>query len=123
VVYVDRAAVLHIGGSSANPTYDTIFSYGYFMGRNAFVFARKHGSRPQRLRLVVAMWVGVAGRLALLTAHNFAHAVRQQRSFVRGMLDGMRGRLTPDEITIKIRGGSKPFEKGLGAWLARFFGL
>jgi len=39
------------------------------------------------------------------------------------MLDGMQGRLSEDEILLNLYGARKPFEKGVAAWLARFFGL
>jgi GT2 family glycosyltransferase len=95
VVYVDRAAILHKGGSSADISYGKIFSYGYFIGRNAFMFARKYG-----LRLTVAMLIGVAGRLTIFFGHNVLDAFRKERAFVRGVLDGLRGRLDPEQIEV-----------------------
>src|SRR5438477_4274154 len=102
VVYVDRAAILHKGGSSADVSHRKIFSYGYFIGRNAFTFARKHGNLFQKIKLFLMLWVGVLGRIAFFTLDNTKHAILGQRAFVRGMLDGMRGRLTPELITVSI---------------------
>jgi len=104
VVYVDRAAILHKGGSSADLGNKQVFSYGYFIGRNAFVFARKYGNAFQKTKLFVNVWIGILGRIAFFTLNNVKSAVMGQRAFVRGMLDGMRGTLTPDEILVKQGG-------------------
>src|SRR5438445_219857 len=70
VVYVDRAAILHKGGSSADLGHKRVFSYGYFIGRNAFTFARKHGTIFQKIKLFLMVWVGVLGRIAFFTLDN-----------------------------------------------------
>jgi len=101
VVYVDRAAILHKGGSSADLGNKQVFSYGYFIGRNAFVFARKYGNALQKTKLFVNVWIGIVGRIAFFTLNNAKGAVMGQRAFVRGMIDGIRGTLTPDEIMVK----------------------
>ena len=103
IVYVDRAAILHKGGSSADVSYGKIFSYGYFIGRNAFFFARKYGTVGQRVRLTFAMLVGVIGRLGVFAGHNLVDAIRKERAFVRGMHDGMRGRFDEGQIEVRIR--------------------
>src|SRR5262249_11734707 len=123
VVYVDRAAILHKGGSSADLTQKKVFSYGYFIGRNAFTFARKHGNVFQRLKLFITMTTGIIGRILFFTLDNAKHAALGQRAFVRGMLDGMRGKLSPEEITVHMPGRPRgPPRPGYGArgerWLA-----
>ena len=122
VVYVDRAAILHMGGSSADVSYGKIFSYGYFIARNAFTFAHKHGTPWQRLRLFVAMTAGVVGRLLFFFIHNVRHAVLGQRTFVRGMWDGFRGRLDLDQVELKITEAEYALRPGLLARFARWLG-
>ena len=46
------------------------------------------------------MVVGVVGRLAIFIAHNVHDALNKERAFVRGMLDGLRGRMDPDAIEV-----------------------
>ncbi|HWP67336.1 MAG TPA: glycosyltransferase family 2 protein [Candidatus Limnocylindria bacterium] len=100
VVYVDRAAILHKGGSSADLSHKKVFSYGYFIGRNAFVFARKHGTPLQRAKLFVMVCIGILGRITFFALDSTKHAILGQRAFVRGMMDGLRGTLRPELITI-----------------------
>ncbi len=123
VVYVDRAAILHKGGSSADISHKKIFSYGYFIGRNAFTFARKHGNLFQKAKLFTMLWVGVLGRITFFTLDNTKNAVLGQRAFVRGMLDGMRGRLTPELITVTLPGKTRQFRQGIRGRLLRWLGV
>ena len=123
VVYVDRAAILHKGGSSADLSHRKIFSYGYFIGRNAFTFARKHGNVFQRIKLFIMLWVGVLGRIAFFTLDNTKHAILGQRAFVNGMLDGMRGRLRPELITVTIAPKTRQFRQGIRGRLMRWLGV
>ena len=123
VVYVDRAAILHKGGSSADVTRKKIFSYGYFIGRNAFTFARKHGNPLQKTKLFIMLWVGVLGRIVFFTLDNTKHAILGQRAFVRGMYDGMRGRLTPELITLSIQPSTRNFRQGIRGRLLRWLGV
>jgi GT2 family glycosyltransferase len=123
VVYVDRAAILHKGGSSADISHKKIFSYGYFIGRNAFTFARKHGNLLQKAKLFTMLWVGVLGRITFFTLDNTKNAVLGQRAFVRGMLDGMRGRLTPELITVTLPGSTRQFRQGIRGRLLRWLGV
>jgi GT2 family glycosyltransferase len=123
VVYVDRAAILHKGGSSADISQKKIFSYGYFIGRNAFTFAHKHGNLFQKTKLFIMLWVGVLGRITFFTLDNTKHAILGQRAFVRGMLDGMRGRLTPELITVTLPGGARRFRQGIRGRLMRWLGI
>ncbi|MCW5892327.1 MAG: glycosyltransferase family 2 protein [bacterium] len=124
VVYVDRAKILHKGGSSADLTQKKVFSYGYFIGRNAFTFAKKHGTFAQQAFLFTTMWAGVIGRITFFTLDNAKHAILGQRAFVRGMVDGMRGRLTPSEITVQWPPPMKRnLSQGLKARIKRWLGV
>jgi GT2 family glycosyltransferase len=124
VVYVDRAAILHKGGSSADLTHKKVFSYGYFIGRNAFTFARKHGNVFQRLKLFITMTTGIIGRILFFTLDNAKHAALGQRAFVRGMLDGMRGKLSPEEITVQMPGPrTGHLRQGYRARVKRWLGV
>ncbi len=123
VVYVDRAAILHKGGSSADIMHRKIFSYGYFIGRNAFTFARKHGNPFQKTKLFIMLWVGVIGRILFFTLDNTKHAILGQQAFVRGMMDGMRGRLRPELITVTITPRTRQFRQGIRGRLMRWLGI
>jgi len=124
VVYVDRAKILHKGGSSADLTQKKVFSYGYFIGRNAFTFARKHGTLFQRIKLFITMTTGIIGRITFFTLDNAKHAILGQRAFVRGMLDGMRGRLSPEEITVTMPGPrTGHLRQGYRARVKRWLGV
>lgn len=123
VVYVDRAAIIHKGGSSADLTQKKVFSYGYFIGRNAFTFARKHGNPFQRLKLFITMWTGVLGRITFFALDNTKHAILGQRAFIRGMVDGMRARLRPSEITVSFAPKKKNLRQGYKARIMRWLGV
>ena len=124
VVYVDTAGILHKGGSSADITQKKVFSYGYFIGRNAWTFARKHGNVFQKLLLFSSMMLGMAGRIAFFTLDAAKNAVLGQRAFVAGMVDGMRGRLRPELITVAIPDrGVRRFRQGLRGRLMRWLGV
>jgi GT2 family glycosyltransferase len=124
VVYVDRAAILHKGGSSADLGNKQVFSYGYFIGRNAFVFARKYGTPFQKAKLFLNVWIGIIGRITFFTLNNAKGAVMGQRAFVRGMLDGMRGRLSPEEITVTMPGPrTGHLRQGYRARVKRWLGV
>jgi GT2 family glycosyltransferase len=103
VVYVDRAAILHKGGTSGQLGHKWVFSYGYFIGRNAFTFAWKYGTLLQKIKLFLMLWVGVLGRITFFTLDNAKHAVVGQRYFIRGIIDGLRGRLSDDYILVKTQ--------------------
>jgi GT2 family glycosyltransferase len=123
VVYVDRAKILHMGGSSADMSQKKVFSYGYFIGRNAFTFARKHGSWLQRIRLFLAMTTGLLGRITFFVLDNTKHAILGQRAFVKGMLDGMQGKLTPQEITVEVGKKKRNLRQGMKARVFRWLGV
>jgi hypothetical protein len=123
VVYVDRAAILHKGGSSADLSQKKVFSYGYFIGRNAFTFARKHANPFQKAKLFLMIWVGVIGRILFFTLDNTKHAILGQRAFLNGMMDGMRGRLRPELITVTIAPPTRHFRQGIRGRLMRWLGV
>jgi GT2 family glycosyltransferase len=124
IVYVDRAAILHKGGSSGDLGRKWIFSYGYFIGRNAFTFARKHGNVFQKVKLFVMVWLGVLGRITFFALDNAKNATLGQRYFVRGIFDGMRGRLSPDYILVKPPAPSvRAFRQGYRGRILRWLGV
>jgi GT2 family glycosyltransferase len=102
VVYVDRAAILP-RAARAPTSRRRRSSYGYFIGRNAFTFARKHGNIFQRVKLFVTMTTGIIGRPLFFTLDNAqARGARPARVRAR-MLDGMRGSSASEEITVQMR--------------------
>jgi GT2 family glycosyltransferase len=124
IVYVDGAAILHKGGSSGDIGRKWVFSYGYFIGRNAFTFARKHGNVFQKLKLFVMVWIGVLGRITFFALDNAKNATLGQRYFVRGVLDGLRGRLSPDYILLKAPPpSSRAFRQGYRGRILRWLGV
>lgn len=124
IVYVDSAAILHKGGSSGDVGRKWVFSYGYFIGRNAFTFARKHGNLFQKLKLFIMVWVGVLGRIIFFALDNAKNATLGQRYFVRGILDGLRGRLSPDYILVKAPPpSSRAFRQGYRGRILRWLGV
>jgi GT2 family glycosyltransferase len=124
IVYVDRAAILHKGGSSADVGRKWIFSYGYFIGRNAFTFARKHANPLQKIKLFVCVWLGVLGRITFFALDNAKNATLGQRYFVRGIFDGLTGRLSPDYMMVKPPAPSgRAFRQGYRGRLMRWLGV
>jgi len=102
VVYVDTAAIHHKGASSADLSKPIVFSYGYFLGRNAILFARKHANPLQWALLLTNMTLGVILRISFYSASAVLRAIGGQSHFVTGMLDGFQGRLRRDKITIRM---------------------
>lgn len=102
VVYVDTAAIQHRGASSADLSKPIVFSYGYFLGRNAILFAKKHANPFQFAWLLLMMVIGVTGRISAIALGAAIRAVMSQEHFVTGMLDGFAGRLRRDKITIRM---------------------
>jgi hypothetical protein len=102
VVYVDTATILHRGASSADLSKPIVFSYGYFLGRNAILFARKHASPLQFAWLLAMMTLGVTMRISAFALAAALRAVMGQEHFVTGMLDGFKRRLRRDKITIRM---------------------
>ncbi len=123
VVYVDRAAILHKGGSSADLGHKKVFSYGYFIGRNAFTFARKYANPFQKAKLFCMLWIGVLGRIVFFALDNTKNAALGQRYFVRGILDGLRGRLSEDHILVDFKLPGRSFRQDRRARIRRWLGV
>ena len=124
VVYVDRAAILHKGGTSGAIGHKWVFSYGYFIGRNAFTFAWKYGNAFQKIKLFLLLWVGVLGRVTFFTLDNAKNAILGQRFFIRGIIDGLRGKLSPDYILVKPQEGrGRDLRQGYRGRLKRWIGV
>ena len=102
VVYVDTAAIHHRGASSADLSKPIVFSYGYFLGRNAILFARKHANPLQFAWLLLMMVLGVAMRISAFALSAALRAIFGQEPFISGMIDGLPGRLRRDKITIRM---------------------
>lgn len=125
-VYVDSASILHKGSSSTNIENKTkIFSYGYFLGRNPFLFAKEHGNVFQKIKLFFNVCFGLICRICIVsviiirngivefitsnykTIRNFAATIyfeaKRQNHFIRGIIDGLRGKISPDYIYIEIK--------------------
>jgi GT2 family glycosyltransferase len=101
-VYVDTAAIYHKGGSSADFSRPVVFSYGYFLGRNAIMFARKHANAWQWAKLVTLMTLGMVLRTAFYAGNAALRAILGQEHFVTGVVDGFSGRLRRDHITVRF---------------------
>jgi GT2 family glycosyltransferase len=102
VVYVDTAAIYHKGASSADLTKPVVFSYGYFLGRNAILFARKHANALQWARLLTNMTLGVVLRVLAYSTAAALRAAASQTHFLNGMRDGFARQLRRDRITIRM---------------------
>jgi GT2 family glycosyltransferase len=102
VLYVDKAAIHHKGASSADLSKPIVFSYGYFLGRNAILFARKHANPLQWALLLFNMALGVTARISIFAAGGILRAIGGQSHFMNGVLDGFKGTLRRDKITIRM---------------------
>jgi GT2 family glycosyltransferase len=102
IVYVDSAAIYHKGASSADLSKPVVFSYGYFLGRNAILFARKHATVLQWARLLTMMAVGVVMRVSAYSLSAVLRSIMGQSHFVNGVRDGFTGALRRDRITIRM---------------------
>jgi GT2 family glycosyltransferase len=102
ILYVDTAAIHHKGASSADLSKPVVFSYGYFLGRNAILFARKHANPAQWALLLFNMLLGITMRVGFYSAGAVLRAFGGQSHFVNGMIDGFKGRLRRDKITIRM---------------------
>lgn len=124
-VYVDEAAILHKGSSSVNlKNKKKIFSYGYFLGRNPFLFAKKYGKKHQIAKLYFNVYLGMLIRILInlykLTKgmvkevfrsnrgilneyfRNIYPTMKSQSTFYRGVKDGIKGTISPERIYIEI---------------------
>jgi len=131
VIYVDTAAILHKGSSSAKSQRIKVFSYGYFLGRNAIVFAKKYATFFQMIKLITMMTMGIFGRCAyhfmaiikrmvIVTIHDIMLTIFGQRFFIRGIFDGLRGKLSPDYTFIRQTPATAISNKLKQGKLARF---
>lgn len=102
IVYVDTAAIHHKGASSADLTKPVVFSYGYFLGRNAILFARKHANAWQWALLLANVTLGIVLRASLHAAYAAVFAASGQKHFIAGVTDGFRGTLRRERITIRM---------------------
>jgi GT2 family glycosyltransferase len=102
VVYVPRAAFFHKGASSADFTKPRAFSYGYFLGRNPIMFARKHANVLQWAKLLTMLTLGLLLRTSFYAARAVLQAVGGQQHFFHGLMDGFTGRLRRDHIVVRI---------------------
>ena len=121
VVYVDDAAIHHKGAGSADLTRPVQFSYGYFLGRNPILFARKHASGRQWAKLLVMMIGGVILRIGFSALSYALVALGGQRRFVHGVIDGFSGRLRPELAIVHTQGRGEP-ESGVLNWLRHRLG-
>lgn len=100
-VYVDTAAIHHRGASSADLGQPIQFSYGYFLGRNAIMFAKKHANPFQFAWLLSMMVLGLVMRMSAFALSSTLRAILGQEPFISGMVDGLSGRLRREKITIR----------------------
>jgi len=114
VVYVDSAAIYHKGASSADLTKPVVFSYGYFLGRNAILFAKKHANPFQWALLLTNMAIGISMRIAAYSTAAVLRCITSQTHFLNGMRDGFAGQLRRDRITIRMPAPSpEPVDNGI----------
>jgi len=128
VVYVDTAAILHKGGSSADSERKEIFSYGYFIGRNAIIFAKKYANPFQMIKLFFTICLGLLGRVSYYTImtvkNNMKLVLQGQKIFIYGVWDGLRGRISPERITIdNVKKRQRVFKQGITARFKRWLGV
>jgi GT2 family glycosyltransferase len=89
VVYCGDAVTYHKGGVSNDPRYDHVMPVMYFLGRNAILFARKHGHTTDMLRLLANSLRGSAGRALRARRKRLPS---RERQFLKGIWDGLIGR-------------------------------
>ena len=75
------------------------------------------------MKLFLTMTTGVLGRITFFTVDNAKNAIMGQRAFVRGMLDGMRGKLSPEEITVQMPIRTGHLGQGYRARVKRWLGV
>jgi hypothetical protein len=153
-VYVDTAAILHKGSSSTNiETKTRIFCYGYFLGRNPFLFSKKYATSYQKIKLLTNVLIGLSLRTGYtfilviwITLKNilksnfyiikdFASNIYNlfwRNYFFRGVIDGLLGRLTEEYIFIEVKKKApekkntpqpKVFKNGYWQRFKRLFGI
>ena len=103
IVYVDTVGIHHKGAGSAAAERPVVFSYGYFLGRNPILFARKHATPAQWVKLLVMMGAGLLLRILVTTGTHAVAAIGGQRRFLLGMIDGFSGRLRPELAIVRTQ--------------------
>jgi GT2 family glycosyltransferase len=93
VVYVDTTAVYHKGAGSADHAGSTGFNYGYLLGRNSILFARKHATGSQWIKLLAMMTAGLALRVGVGVLKRILFTLPGHANYVRAVVDGFAGRL------------------------------
>lgn len=91
IVFNGHAVIYHRGFGASHPDSKMPFPVLYFLGRNAYVFVRKHGTPRQQIRFFVRF-------AAYMAWHTVRAVVTRDRVkpwlwILRGFLDGIRGRL------------------------------
>ncbi|GIW39731.1 MAG: hypothetical protein KatS3mg076_0308 [Candidatus Binatia bacterium] len=99
VVYNGRAVVYHRGFGASGPDAKMPFPTMYFLGRNAYLVARKHGS-PAELRGFVVRFLAEIGRQAGLALVR-GDRVKPYLWLLRGFADGLRNRLPLRELRLQ----------------------
>ncbi len=95
VVYCGDAIVYHKGGVSNNPVYKESMPVMYFLGRNAILFAKKHSSTMELLRLTINSLRGSFKRI--LKARK-TKLPSKEMDFLKGLVDGLIGRNSQTEF-------------------------
>ena len=99
IVFNGHAIIYHRGSGAAQPDAKMPFPAHYFLGRNAYIFARKHGSAWQQARYLTLF--------LLTTAWNTVRAavtgdrIKPPLWPLRGFLDGVRGRLPLKQLGLQ----------------------
>jgi hypothetical protein len=101
VVYVDTAAILHQGSSSGDESKTASFSYAYFLGRNAILFALKHANALQWAKLLTLMLLAQILRVGWYLVNAIIGGFSTQTPFVLGVIDGLRSELRMERITLR----------------------
>jgi GT2 family glycosyltransferase len=91
IVYNGHAIVYHRGFGAAHPDSKMPFPVLYFLGRNAYVFARKHGTPAQQARYFTRFGAYMAFQTAKAVVTR--DRVKPWLWILRGFADALRGRL------------------------------
>ena len=99
IVFNGRAIIYHRGFGAAHPDSKMPFPVLYFLGRNAFIFARKHGTLWQQTRYITLFSLYIASQTVWA-------AIRRDRVkpflwILRGFLDAVRGRLPLQQLGLQ----------------------
>jgi GT2 family glycosyltransferase len=89
VVFCGDAIVYHKGGVSTDKRYRRAMPVMYFLGRNAILFTRKHGTGWDMARILLN---SIRGSLSRSVRDGRGRITKREQEFLRGILDGLRGR-------------------------------